>query len=78
MPNPTPAPPRLRLMRTQRDPVPVSVKAGSFSTSVEFTRTLPSGKESAYFVPSVGVVSRRTSLRGETTLDELLDYRIMP
>ena len=66
------------VVRISRDPVPMAFPAGNYPESFEVVRTLSSGKQNLYFVPSVGIIARRLSGRGETRLEELTSVRIMP
>lgn len=66
------------VVRISRDPVPMAFPAGNYPESFEVVRTLSSGKQSLYFVPSVGIIARRLTGRGETRLEELTSVRIMP
>ncbi len=66
------------VVRVQRDPVPMELPAGTYAATLEHVRNIPSGRESLFVVPSVGIVARRISTRAETRLEELTDYRVMP
>jgi hypothetical protein len=66
------------VVHISRDAVPMSLPAGNYPESFELLRTLAAGKQSLYFVPSVGIIARRLVGRGETRLEELTSIRIMP
>ena len=56
----------------------MTLPAGNYPESFELLRNLSAGKQSLYFVPSVGIIARRLVGRGETRLEELTSIRIMP
>ena len=64
-------------MRVQPEPVAVETPAGLFQESLEVVRTTGRGRESRHFVRGVGIVSRRTVTPGLTTVDELLNWRVL-
>lgn len=66
------------VVHISRDAVPMALPAGNYPESFEVVRQLASGKQSLYFVPSVGIIARRLVGRGETRLEELTSIRIMP
>jgi len=66
------------VVHISRDAVPMSLPAGNYPESFELIRALAAGKQSLYFVPSVGIIARRLVGRGETRLEELTSIRIMP
>ena len=56
----------------------VEVPAGNFADTFEIGRSTTRGRQSSFFVPGIGFVMRRTASTIETTLEELVAYRILP
>ena len=56
----------------------VEVPAGNFADAFEISRSTTRGRQSAFFVPGIGFVMRRTASTLETTLEELVAFRILP
>ena len=56
----------------------VSVPAGNFGDAYEISRSTTRGRQTSFFVPGIGIVLRRTTSTVETTLEELVAFRILP
>lgn len=56
----------------------VTAPAGNFIDAFEIARSTPRGRQSSFFVPGIGFVLQRTTSTVETTLEELVAYRILP
>lgn len=69
---------RENVRRVGPEAVPVMVPAGTFPDAFEIIRSTPQGRQSSYFVPSIGFVLHRVYSTVETELVELVDYRILP
>jgi hypothetical protein len=64
--------------RVDPDPQSVEVPAGNFSDAFEISQSTTRGRQAAFFVPGIGFVMRRTTSTIETTLEELVAFRILP
>ncbi len=68
---------RTNVYRVQPDRAAVDVPAGVFDDAWEITRSTARGRESTFFVQGIGVVMRRQVASYDTTIEELVDYRVM-
>lgn len=69
---------RNNVYRSSPDPEEAAVPAGTFRTAVEISRSTPGGREARYFAHGIGVVMTRQVAGITTTVEELVDYRILP
>jgi hypothetical protein len=64
--------------RVDPEPQIVGVPAGNFDDAYEIARSTTRGRQTAFFVPGIGFVMRRTASTVETQLEELIAFRILP
>lgn len=69
---------RNNVYRSAPDPVASAVPAGTFREAVEITRSTPGGRETRFFAHGIGFVMTRQVAGITTTVEELVDYRILP